>query len=425
MANYRLASGWNQCLPRRQPHPPLGENLNVDVVIIGAGFTGIACANRWQALDPNAKIVLIDASEIGEGNPGRNSGFLLEIALAEDADPSNLSTMAEANRLTRAAMGTLSDAVSMFGDPSDLHRAGTYRAAASDVGLSSLAKYETFLKAAGLTYRRLSASELKQELGTDFYQAGLYSPDCYLAQPAAVIRALASTLPKTVQVYENTQALSVTPFAGAWRVQTPNGRLTCQKVVLANNAFATQLGFARSRMAAVYTYAGLTGPLSKRKLAELGANPDWGLLPTHRFGSTLRRTHDGRLLIRSLHDYEKEREVSSIERALKLRLQRRFPQLNPIEFESIWGGAVGFTLNGGLVWGELEPSLYASCGCNGGGTVKGTLLGQLLAEHALGYEVPNVLALFGDASWMPPEPFRTVGFHARSLWQGWEGRHER
>ena len=56
------------------------------MVIIGAGFTGIACANRWQALDPNAKIVLIDASEIGEGNPGRNSGFMLEIALAEDAE---------------------------------------------------------------------------------------------------------------------------------------------------------------------------------------------------------------------------------------------------------------------------------------------------------------------------------------------------
>ena len=425
MATYRLASGWNQCLPRRQPHPPLGENLNVDVVIIGAGFTGIACANRWQALDPDAKIVLIDASEIGEGNPGRNSGFLLEIALAEDADPSKISIMAEANRLTRASMETISDAVKLFGDPRDLHRSGTYRAAASDVGLSSLAKYEAFLKAAGLTYRRLSARELKQELGTDFYQAGLYSPDCYLAQPAAVVRALARTLPETVRVYENTQALSVEPFAGGWRVQTPKGRLVCQKVVLANNAFATQLGVARSRMAAVYTYAGLTRRLSETELSGLGSISQWGLLPTHRFGSTLRRTHDGRLLIRSLHDYEKEREASSIERALKLRLQRRFPHLNQIEFESIWGGAVGFTLNGGLVWGELEPSLYASCGCNGGGTVKGMLLGQLLAEHVLGYEVPDVLSLFGEASWMPPEPFRLVGFHATSLWQGWQGRHER
>lgn len=412
-------------MPPRQAQPSLVADLDVDVVIVGAGFTGMACAKRWQALEPEAKIVIIDASEVGEGNPGRNSGFMLDIALAEDADPQNLLRMEEANRLTRAAMVTITDAVEAFGDPRDLRRAGTYRAAASDVGEVALTNYEAFLKVAGLTYRRLSASELKQELGTDFYQAGLYSPDCYLAQPAAVIRALERTLPDAVQLFENTPALAIERSGGTWRVKTPKGRLICDKLVLANNSFARQLGIARSRMAAVYTYAGLTEPLSQRELASLGSNPDWGLLPTHRFGSTLRRTHDGRLLIRSLHDYEQERSKASIDRALKVRLQRRFPQLGNLEFESVWGGAVGFTYNGGLVWGELKPSLFASCGCNGGGTVKGTLLGGLLAEHALGRAVPDVLSLFGNASWMPPEPLRSIGFHATSAWQGWQGRYER
>jgi len=142
-------------------------------------------------------------------------------------------------------------------------------------------------------------------------------------------------------------------------------------------------------------------------------------------GSTLRRTSDGRLLIRSLHDYEQERPASSIRSELKSRLHNRFPQLEDVDFEHLWGGAVGFTLNGGLVWGELESGLFASCGCNGGGTVKGTLLGSLIAAKALGEPTPDVLALFGQASWMPPEPFRSVGFHLTSAWESWQGREER
>ena len=51
------------------------------------------------------------------------------------------------------------------------------------------------------------------------------------------------------------------------------------------------------QLASVYTYAGLTPRLSESTLDTLGTNQEWGLLPTHRLGSTLRRTSDGRLLI--------------------------------------------------------------------------------------------------------------------------------
>lgn len=419
-----MHSGWNALLPGREPSLPLQEHRSVDVVIIGAGFTGIACARRWQELQPDARIAIIDASEIGEGNPGRNSGFLLEIALAEDADPANTERMQACNQLTREAMAAIVEDVTRSGLEVDLKRAGTYRAAASDIGLRSLRNYQAFLEAAGLPYRALDKEQLKAELGTGFYQAGLYSPDCYLAQPAAVIRALAECLPARISVYENTPADRIEPVSRGWKVHTPAGSLSTNSLVLANNSFAAGLGVARPRLASVYTYAGITSPLTPDELSLLGSNPNWGLLPTHRLGSTLRRTADGRLLVRSLHDYEREGNERSVRLALADRLQRRFPQLGKVEFEHVWGGAVGFTYNGGLVWGEMEPGLWASCGCNGGGTVKGTLLGRLLAEQANGLQVPAIPALFGSASWMPPDPIRALGFHATSFWQSWQGRHE-
>ena len=423
-SQYLTSCGWNDCLPARVPSEPLTSDRKASVVIIGAGFTGIACAKKWHSLAPEDEIVVLEATTVGEGNPGRNSGFLLEIALAEDAEAGRIAQLEAANRLTRAAMASIEEDVGRFGEQSILARSGTYRAAASQIGLAALERYETFLAAAGLSYRRLSATQLEQELGTRFYQAGLYSPDCYLAQPAAVIRALATGLPDSVALYEHSRVVGLDRVSGKWRVATPEGTVTADKVVLANNAFAAKLGFAGSQLASVYTYAGLNPRLSESTLDTLGTNQEWGLLPTHRLGSTLRRTSDGRLLIRSLHDYERERSSASIRSELKSRLHSRFQQLKGVDFEHLWAGAVGFTLNGGLVWGELEQGLFASCGCNGGGTVKGTLLGSLIAEKALGQPTPDVLALFGQASWMPPEPFRSVGFYLTSAWESWQGSEE-
>ena len=105
--NYQLTNGWNALLPEREVQPALQGNQMADVVIVGAGFTGLACARRWQQLSPQALVVLIDASEIGEGNPGRNSGFLLEVALAEDANSQNMQRMLECNRLTEQAMQSI------------------------------------------------------------------------------------------------------------------------------------------------------------------------------------------------------------------------------------------------------------------------------------------------------------------------------
>lgn len=422
--DYPLACGWNALLPERQALPRLEGEHPADVIIIGAGWTGLACARRWQELAPNAKVVVIDASEIGEGNPGRNSGFLLEVALAEDADPANISRMHECNRLIQEAMQGIVADVKAYGPQVDLSRAGTYRAAAGPVGLKSLSNYKAFLEAADLPYRQLDQAQLKSELGTDFYQAGLFSPHCYLAQPAQVMRAILARVPKTVQLHENTPALSIQHTDGRWRVSTPHGGLHSPRLVLANNAFTRDLGVERSRLATVYTYAGLTPQLDEEVLASLGSNHNWGILPTHRLGSTLRRTADGRLLVRSVHDYGKERRRGSLNAALQDRLWRRFPQVKGIQFEHIWGGAVGITYNSAPVWGEKAPGLFVSSGCNGGGTVKGTLLGQLLADLAFGNEVPDIASLFGSASWMPPEPLRRIGFNAISQLESWQGRQE-
>jgi glycine/D-amino acid oxidase-like deaminating enzyme len=161
----------------------------------------------------------------------------------------------------------------------------------------------------------------------------------------------------------------------------------------------------------MYTYAGLTGRLPDEMLATLGSDTCWGVLPAHRLGSTLRRTSDGRLLVRSFYGYEREADNRLIAGMLGDNLLRRFPQLGKVEFEHVWSGATGFTFNGAPIWGQSGPGLFISAGCNGGGVVKGTLFGRALVDLMFGQRVPDIQQLFGQASWMPPEPLRRIGFH--------------
>ena len=409
--SYLSSSGWNRLLPRREGIRVLEDDIHCDLAIVGAGYTGIAAARRWLTLRPQDRVVILEASEVGEGNPGRNSGFLLEIALADDADPGALARMAQCNRLIGDTLAEMAELVRDAVPDCELVRAGTYRAAAGPAGMESLRRYERFLEGMGLPWERLDRQALAQRLGTEFYAAGLYSPHCYLAQPAALVRALAATLPAQAEIYEHSAVDSLRRDSLGWRLHTGPHRVSAERVILANNAFAKGLGVGGARVVAMYTYAGLTEPLDATQLARLGSEPQWGLLPAHRLGSTLRRTGDGRLLARSFYGYEREERTDQIGERLRACLQRRFPQIDLPAFESVWSGATGFTYNGGPVWGETEPGLFVSAGCNGGGVVKGTLFGRALAELAAGSAPPDIDSLFGRASWMPPEPLRQLGFN--------------
>jgi glycine/D-amino acid oxidase-like deaminating enzyme len=421
---YHRPCGWNALLPARSANAALASDTDCDVAIIGAGYTGLAAARRCAELEPAARIAVLDSSEIGEGNPGRNSGFMLEIALANDAEPEQVERMTACNRLIGEAMAGLKNFSEKHDIPCDLVRAGTYRAAAGASGVAALQKYRDFLEAATLPYEVLDRRQLQERLGTELYSEGLYSPHCYLVQPAALVRGLADSLPPSITLYENSPVVSVERSKGKWTTRTPVAAIRAPRVIVANNAFCKQLGIARSRIVAMFTSAALTEPLSPKLVDALGSDPNWGLLPAHRLGSTLRRTADGRLLIRSLYGYERETDSGQVEAKLRAALQRRFPQLADVTFASLWSGATGFTLNGAPVWGEYERGLFVSTGCNGGGVVRGTLFGKLLADLAFGRETPDVPALFGRASWMPPEPLRRLGFRILSGIEAYKGRAE-
>jgi glycine/D-amino acid oxidase-like deaminating enzyme len=406
---YERPSGWNALLPKRLAKSALTTSASCELAIVGAGYTGLAAARRWATLAGEDRVIVLESSEVGEGSPGRNSGFLIEIMMANDADTAEVSRMHDCNRLIGSAIDDFREIVDREEIRCSMTRTGTYRAAAGTPGENAIKKYRSFLQAASLEHVTLDRDQLSERIGTDFYRTGIYSPHCYMVQPAALVRGLADCLPPSVTLYENSPAIRLDKAGTGWKITTPGGSVQAERVILANNAFSRKLVRASRRIAVIYTYAALTERLDEEFLRSMGSDTNWGLLPALRVGSTFRRTEDGRVLVRAFWGYEKERDNRKIEEVLRQSLKRRFPALGDTKFFAVWSGATGLTINGSPVWGETKPGLFVSAGCNGGGVVKGTLFGRLLADYASGRPVPEVKSLFGQAAWMPTGLLRRFG----------------
>jgi glycine/D-amino acid oxidase-like deaminating enzyme len=414
--HYSNHCGWNAMLPPRTPSAPLGGDISVDCAVVGAGFTGLAAARRLHEIDPQARIVVLDASDVGEGSSARNSGFTSKVVLPRTATLESAESARRQSTLMAEGFDWLTDLIQTHGITCDMEKVGSIRGAATEAGEASLREVVKVAQVNNLAHQVLDRAAIRDRIGADYYRFGLYLQDTYLLQPAALIRGLADALPDAVTLHENTAVLGLTRArAGGWELQTTGGIVRARQVVLATNGFIRRFGYLRERMATIYTYAAVTAPVPEGDLAHLGQSPAWGLLPSHRLGTTLRRVGRDRLMVRSLYAHDQEVSPREAQTKLRDRFERRWPGLRHVEFAYLWGGTTAFTMNGAPWWGQLDDGLFASGGCNGSGIAKGTTLGRKLAELMRGQiAASEVASIMGTASWIAPEPFRSIGFNVVS-----------
>lgn len=412
---YANLCGWNAMLPTRTPRPALNEDITVDYAVVGAGYTGVAAARRLHELDPQARIALIEATTVGEGSSARNSGFTASDVLPRTASMEMAQKARNQTRLFTEAFDWLTGIIRDNDIACEMQKVGSIRAAATEDGEATLRKVAEVARANNLQHTILDRAGIRERTGADYYRYGIYLHDTWLLQPAALIRGLVDALPANITLYEQSPVREMRRDGAGWRLATAGGSLRCRTVVLANNGFIPRLGYLKSRMATIFTYAAVTEAVKDGDIGHLGQSPAWGVLPSHRLGTTLRRIGRDRLMVRSLYAHDAEVAQATAERELRDRFHRRWPGLRHVDFEFVWGGTTAFTMNGAPWWGQLEDGLYASGGCNGSGIAKGTMLGRRLAELIRGVgDAGEVLSVMGEASWIAPEPFRSIGFHVIS-----------
>ena len=415
---YTQPCGWNALLPSREVRPPATGHLTVQYAVVGAGFTGMAAARRLCKLNPNAEVVLIEASTVGEGSSARNSGFLTREEYPSGNSANAIEQNKALNGFNHEAFDDLKQIIEDHQIDCDFHTSGRIRAAATPEGAHTLRQIQHAFEATGHPAQTLDQSELHKLIGTSYYKFGFQTDTGHLVQPAALIRGMLSALPQQVQVHENSPLLDLKRQGRQWLLKTDQAQITADHVIMATNPSVKFFGYLQDKVVTIHTYAGITERLKPSEITHLGSLNSWGVLPAHRLGTTVRRVGADRLLVRSLYAYENSLSESAVHDALSKRFHNRYPDLSHIRLEHVWGGVTALTLNGSPYVGCLEPGLYASAGCNGSGIVKGTALGTYMAELAhYNKPDPQILKAYGTANKILPDPFRALGFKVISAWE--------
>jgi len=423
-------AAWNSILPNGQKYPQLEENINADWVVIGAGFAGLAAAKRLHELHPKDSIVILEARTIAEGPAGRNSGFMIDL-------PHNLSAQDYVGELNADVLQTqmnrhaidFSENISQeYGFSAESFvKSGKINAAATAKGVKHNLDYASHLKSLNEACELLDEHQMRDICGSNYYQGGLFTAGTAMIQPALFVREFAQGLAKNeISIYENSAVIEFEKEASNWLIKTEKAAISTPKVILAVNGHIESFGYFKRRLVHIYLYASMTRKLTTSEIKDLGGEANWGFTPADAMGTTVRKISDiggHRIVVRNQITYNPNFTVdkSKLDKFSKLHelaFSARFPQLNEVDMEYFWGGALCLSRNNVPAFGEMEDGMYAACCQNGLGTVQGTLAGILAAEQASAVDSNYLQRVLSQEqpSRLPPEPIAAIGANAVMKW---------
>ncbi|WP_199779031.1 NAD(P)/FAD-dependent oxidoreductase [Burkholderia sp. BE12] len=426
--------GWYAALPPPAPANRLAGRQVADYAVIGAGFAGLAAARRLALHEPDARILLVDAQRVGEGASGRNSGFVIDLPhkfALENPDPEFKQRLL---RLNRAAIAQLQALIGEHDIACQWSHAGKYQGAVGERGLAYLEHFEKLMSGLGEPFRSVEGAALNAVLGTSHYSRAVYTPGCYLMQPAALVRGLARSLPENVELLEQSPILRVERDVGGYVLHGANGQIHARRLLLGTSIFTREFGYLQNRLLPVMTFASWTAPLDDAQSRRYRGRFDWGLTPADHAGTTVRMTRDRRIIIRNTYRHV-PKYGRSVDEAARHAIRAdhrnaflaRFPELSDVPFTHTWGGVYAISRNFTNFFGELEDGVLASACDNGVGAAWGTISGTLLADRAVGASSPlldDIHAVTGMPSLNPPEPLLGLGVRTRIRLAAWKSRSE-
>lgn len=400
----------------------LKEDIKADIVVVGAGFAGVSATARLAQNHPDLKIVLLEALKIGEGTSGRNAGFVIDLPHNLDGAKANVEVDSKIYELNCFAIDRLEKVVRSNNIDCVWQKTGKYMAAHESSNIKGLDVFEEHLKPCGFLFERLKGQELRDKLGTSYYQEAVYTPDNILMNPAALIRGYVKALPSNVQIFDQSPVISV-KYASIHHLQTQGGSVQTPIVVLALDSHLEEFGVISCKQAPIFTYGSLTEVLSAQEWESHFAHiQPYGLTSAHPAGTTVRLTPDRRIFIRNVLDFfpnlqSNNNDLQRAWRQHRKSFEARFPTLKHKNFEFTWGGMLCMTLNHEAVFGKVKEGVYVIGGSNGVGVAKGVYLGFYIAELIAEKNSDNLdfILKHNRANFMPPDPLRSIGAKVR-LW---------
>ena len=410
--------------------PTLTADLHADVVIIGAGYTGLWTAYYLKRQAPQLRIVVLESEIAGFGASGRNGGWLMGNLLGQDNLLAEQSSAArkQAYDLLHGIPDEVASVLQREQIDCDYRKGGVlYCAARYPEQLSSLQSQLAEYRALGLDesdYRWLTPVDLAKQLQLRNAYGAIHTPHCATIQPAKLVRGLARFVTAMgVELYEQSR---VTDWQSGL-VRTATGSVRADWIVPAVEGYAASLPPLGNHQLPVQSLMVATEPLSKEIWADIGLEHGQAFSENSRQVTYGQRTADDRLVFGARGGYRfggKLRDdfnLSEDERDLRRYLfSELFPQLKNVRITHAWGGNLGMARRFRphmLV--DRANGIALAGGYGGEGVGASNLGGRTLADLILGQQSeltaqPWVLGeqpISRLPSW-EPEPLRWLGYNA-------------
>jgi glycine/D-amino acid oxidase-like deaminating enzyme len=405
--------------------PPLAGDVRADVVIVGAGFTGLWTALHLTDRDPSLDVVVLEAAVVGHGASGRNGGFV-DPSLTHGIHNGLAHFPDEIDELVRLGAENLAELTAFVHDHAiDCHLApvGAIDVATAAWQLAELEEGVAAYERASERVELLDADAVRKEVDSPTYLGGLHRPDGGgLVDPGALARGLARVATERgVTIHEGSPVAELTAHGTGVVARTPGGRVVADRAVIATNAYSHQLlpGLGRW-FVPVYDHVLLTEPLSAEQLGRIGWERRQGLSDAGNQFHYYRLTPDDRILwggYDAIYRYGSKVGARYDHRRATYDLLARnfrttFPQLADVRFERWWGGAIATTTRFTATFGDaLGGRAVWALGYTGLGVATTRFAGRVLTDRLLDPGSPLLDLRFTSTKPFPfpPEPLRWTG----------------
>ncbi len=377
------------------PRPRLNGDVSYDVVIVGAGFTGMWTAYYLARIQPDCRVAVVERAMAGFGAAGRNAGWVsggIPGRWSALSRRNGLDAARRAMRETYLAIDRIGEVINREAIDCGFEKGGALTIATTP---AQAARLQDELR--GLWHRGLDESYLHQldededlpvQIGVRVERAA-FTPFCARVDPGRLARGLAEACERThTRIYECTEAVELLPSA----VRCRTGVVRADHVVQATEAYSLRFHGQGRRFMPLYSVLAATEPLSPAVWKDLDWQHGLGVKDCRHLHFYAQRTADDRLAMgRRGEPYRLGAPLSdevdrhfAVKERIAATMRRYFPAAAEAPIAHFWGGPLALPREERMsVWYDRANGQGWAGGYGGHGIVAANIAGRTLADLIL------------------------------------------